>query len=237
MKAWIAFNAWYESGEISGRTDKAKIDEISTHNNRFRDRMNNLLESEDTEGKAYKENVANLHAALVKATITSQEYFGYKQTISFSEVAVKNVKDKEILKIYNYQYLCKKEHEKLITIVTDLKTNTEVFHREQSEYNVADIKSQTDFNVLSDKKKSNCIKCYEALRPYNTESVIDSKSKRKMGMYGFVDDPDRISNAIIRILYMLRCCLAHGDIMPDEASNNVYHYAYEVLIPPLKKLI
>ena len=29
MKAWIAFNAWYESGEIEGKTDKDKIDYIA----------------------------------------------------------------------------------------------------------------------------------------------------------------------------------------------------------------
>lgn len=38
------------------------------------------------------------------------------------------------------------------------------------------------------------------------------------------------------ILYMLRCCLAHGDISPDESANEVYKYAYEVLCAPLKKL-
>lgn len=43
-------------------------------------------------------------------------------------------------------------------------------------------------------------------------------------------------HAIVIILYMLRCCLAHGDISPDESANEVYKYAYEVLCAPLKKL-
>lgn len=43
-------------------------------------------------------------------------------------------------------------------------------------------------------------------------------------------------NAIVIILYMLRCCLAHGDISPDESANEVYKYAYEVLCAPLRKL-
>ena len=46
----------------------------------------------------------------------------------------------------------------------------------------------------------------------------------------------KISKAIVIILYMLRCCLAHGDISPDESANKVYKYAYEVLTTPLKKL-
>lgn len=55
-------------------------------------------------------------------------------------------------------------------------------------------------------------------------------------IYGFVNDADKISKAIVIILYMLRCCLAHGDISPDESANKVYKYAYEVLTTPLKKL-
>ena len=35
MKAWIAFNSWYESGEIPGKTDKDHIEHIAEHTNRF----------------------------------------------------------------------------------------------------------------------------------------------------------------------------------------------------------
>jgi len=59
---------------------------------------------------------------------------------------------------------------------------------------------------------------------------------KRMGAYRFVNDDNKISRAIIMILYLLRCALAHGDISPDEPSNKVYRYAYEVLVPPLKKL-
>lgn len=31
MKAWIAFNSWYESGEIPGKTDKDHIEHIAEH--------------------------------------------------------------------------------------------------------------------------------------------------------------------------------------------------------------
>ena len=55
-------------------------------------------------------------------------------------------------------------------------------------------------------------------------------------VYNFVNDVGKISEAIVIILYMLRCCLAHGDISPDESANEVYKYAYEVLCAPLKKL-
>ena len=81
------------------------------------------------------------------------------------------------------------------------------------------------------------------LTPYISSSVIaapdDQKGERKhiaIGSYSFVNDPGRISQAIVTILYILRCCLAHGGISPDESANSVYRYAYEVLCVPLRKL-
>lgn len=51
------------------------------------------------------------------------------------------------------------------------------------------------------------------------------------------DTPEEyVRQTIVIILYMLRCCLAHGDISPDESANEVYKYAYEVLCAPLRKL-
>lgn len=99
------------------------------------------------------------------------------------------------------------------------------------------MQAQSDFMALSITQKEKCLSCYEDLRPYICESVLDtSEDAKKIGQYGFVNDADKISKAIVIILYMLRCCLAHGDISPDESANKVYKYAYEVLTTPLKKL-
>ena len=71
------------------------------------------------------------------------------------------------------------------------------------------------------------------------ENVLDitgNQNALKMGSYSFINDIDKVSRAIVILLYMLRCCLAHGDFAPDNASSNVYKYAYEVLVQPLKKL-
>ena len=76
--------------------------------------------------------------------------------------------------------------------------------------------------------------------PYKESSVLSSteneKLSTKIGTYLFIKDYDKIAEAIIKILYMLRCCLAHGDISPDRKTSDVYRYAYEVLLTPLLKL-
>jgi hypothetical protein len=237
MKAWIAFNSWYESGEVEGRTDKEKIDFIANKTNRFKTYMNNLLSEETPEGISFRESVALLHASLIGAAITTQEYFGVRQAVSFSEVAVKNQNNQTRMEYYSYCYQCSRVSGKITTIISNKTGGGDIFQFEQDEYNVEVLKQQTSFLGLKNAQQGKCLECYEELRPYIIETVLDARdTAKKMGAYSFVNDDNKISRAIIMILYLLRCALAHGDVSPDAPSNKVYRYAYEVIVPPLKKL-
>ena len=237
MKAWIAFNAWYNS-EITGRTDKERIDFIAYRTNRFKNYVINLLNADNSEAKRFRDNIANLHEALLNAPITTQEYVGMQQPISFSEVAIKNTNVCSKKDYYSYRYECIRAHGKITTTVSTKATGRVAFSFEQDEYDVDMLKSQSTFQALTQTQQGKCLECYNELKPYITESVLSTNPDQSMmmGAYGFVDDIDSISKAIVIILYMLRCCLTHGDITPDEATNKVYQYAYEVLKTPLKKL-
>lgn len=99
------------------------------------------------------------------------------------------------------------------------------------------LRQQSGFIGLTQRQKEQCEECYRELTPYRITSVLESgQATKQIGAYNFVNDAEKISEAIVIILYMLRCCLAHGDISPDESANEVYKYAYEVLCAPLKKL-
>jgi hypothetical protein len=237
MKAWIAFNAWYESGEIDGNTDKDKIDYISNKTNRFKTYMNNLLVSDTEEGISFRESVARLHEYLRSAAITTQEYIGVRQAVSFAEVAVKNQNNLKRIDHRTYHYECSRSSGIIRTFILRKSNSDEVFRFEQEEHNVEALKQQASFMALTDTQQEKCLECYFELRPYIIESVLDtSDAAKKIGAYNFVNDENKISRAIIIMLYLLRCALAHGDISPDTTANNVYRYAYEVLVPPLRKL-
>ena len=238
MKAWIAFNAWYNySGEVDGKTDKEKIEFIGYKSNRFKTYVENLLVIDNAEGNAFRENLASLHTALLNAAITTQEYIGVRQAVSFAEVAVRNSNANEHFEFRNVKYVCSRSHGKITTIVTTTNNGCEILKHEQDEYDLNDLKQQSSFSRLSPERQSKCITCYEKLTPYVISSVLATNDQKiEIGVYNFVNDVRRISQAIVTILYMLRCCLAHGDISPDEIANSVYRYAYEVLAAPLKKL-
>ena len=111
------------------------------------------------------------------------------------------------------------------------------FSFEQGEHNVDVLKAQADFKAMSQTQREKCLACYNEIRPYIIESVLSTQDNSlTIGSYNFVNDVNSVSRAIVLVLYLLRCCLAHGDISPDESTNKVYRYAYEVLLTPLKKL-
>lgn len=238
MKAWIAFNAWYNfSGEVSGRTDKDCIEYIASQSNRFKSYVMNLINAEDADGSAYRESIAKLHSSLLQAPITTQEYIGVRQSVSFAEVAVKNANNRAQKDYYNYHYECTRANGKTKSVVTVKSTGASIFSFEQDGYGIDVLRQQSDFVHLTPTQKAQCEECYRKLNPYRITSVLASgQATKQIGAYNFVNDAGKISEAIVIILYMLRCCLAHGDICPDESTNNVYRYAYEVLVPPLKRL-
>lgn len=238
MKAWIAFNAWYNfSGEVNGTNDRDCIEFIANHSNRFKTYTMNLINAEDADGSAYRENIAKLHGALLGAAITTQEYIGVRQSVSFAEVAVKNANALKQKDYYQNHYECSRARGKTKTVVTVKATGATVFSFEQEGYDIEVLRQQSDYIRLTPTQKTQCEECYRYLTPYRTISVLATgDNKKKIGAYNFINDAAKISEAIVIILYMLRCCLAHGDISPDESANEVYKYAYEVLCAPLKKL-
>lgn len=237
LKAWIAFNAWYNE-EIHESTDQKCIEKICA-DSRFKTYITNLLSSESNEAEIFKNNISKLHESLNNSPIKSQEYFGTKQNISFSEISVKNKKSEDHFNYRGINYKCSKNNGKIITLVTS-NSGINMLNFQQDEWDLDALIQQTDFTNLTFERKKNCTKCYENMKPYILSSVLcndeDKKKGTTIGAYLFVKNHDKIAEAIIKILYMLRCCLAHGDLTPDEKTGTVYRYAYEVLLTPLLKL-
>lgn len=184
-----------------------------------------------------EEYIAKLHGSLLNAAITTQEYIGVRQSVSFAEVAVKNSNTLKRKDYYQHHYECSRAHGKTKTAITIKATGASVFCFEQDGYDIDVLRQQSGFIGLTQRQKEQCEECYRELTPYHITSVLASgEATKQMGAYNFINDAGKISEAIVIILYMLRCCLAHGDISPDESANEVYKYAYEVLCAPLRKL-
>ena len=239
LKAWIGFNAWYNE-EIHEDTDRRSIEKIC-EDSRFKTYVTNLINSDDNEGNTFKNNLAKLHEALNNSPIRSQEYLGVKQDISFSTVLTKNKNSCNHFTFRSIEYKCIQNRGSLQTTVYNTRTRITEFDYVQNEWDIDALKQQTDYINLTREKQSKCENCYRKMVPYITSSVLsfseDVNKGIQLGAFLFIKNPEKIAEALIQILYLLRCCLAHGDITPDKNTENVYRYAYEVLLIPLKKLL
>lgn len=101
------------------------------------------------------------------------------------------------------------------------RQRTSVFSFEQEGYNIDVLRQQSGFIGLTQRQKEQCEECYRALTPYRNISVLATgEDTKQIGAYNFVNDSDKISEAVIIILYMLRCCLAHGIApMPNQPND------------------
>lgn len=173
LKAWIAFNAWYNfSGEVPVENDKACVEYIASQTNRFKTYIMNLINAENTDGSAYRENIAKLHSALLNAAITTQEYIGVRQSVSFAEVAVKNANTLKRKDYYQHNYECSRAHGKTKTVITAKATGNIIFDFEQDGYDIDVLRQQSGFTSLTGRQQEKCEECYRELTPYRNTSVL-----------------------------------------------------------------
>ena len=75
---------------------------------------------------------------------------------------------------------------------------------------------------------------YKQICPYVTESVLTKDRDNKIV---FITERAKVSRGLIEVLYLLRCSLMHGEVFPDQNSNEVYKFAYYILATVLKKFL
>lgn len=236
IKAWIAFNAWYRS-EYRERTDRDIIEKLKSENNHFKGYIETFLDENNNtdDATAFRNNLMSLQSALVGVPIFTQERGGVNQQISFSEIAITNPKTLSEGDYRVTHYKIQRTRQKVATLVHHKNNPADVhFQFEQDRYDETELDVHADFLRLSIEQQGQCRAFYKEVCPYVIESVLE---KDRDNNIQFVAEREKVSRGIIEVLYLLRCSLMHGEVMPDNNSSEVYKYAYYVLAEILKKKI
>jgi len=259
VKAWIPFNAWYKNYYPSLETDRAAINEIKTHSNKFRNKLISLLKDRGNEGIAFKSRIAELHVELERKHI-----FNKGSRINFENISIENNPKLNHDLTYNG---CKYEVKRgipnrsgEIDIFIYGRKGIITFQRTQTNgFDVNDLTDNPDFLKLSPIQQGFLKECYEHINPSKRINLLiqdpeiikkakdssnrKSRAKRlraeewiEVGNLLFINDPDKICKGIIEILYNLRNVLFHGEIIPDSDTNKVYEPAYQVLYTLIQAL-
>lgn len=232
VKAWIAFNAWYKNYYPDLKSDREAIRAIKTGNNRFKDKLESLLNGDDNDSKLIKNEIYNLHYQLERHQVKNKEY-----RISFEDIIIEtNPKNHETFQKNTLTYEVKRNsnnHKVIELKITDRNGNNKLLLKQNNGYDLAELENGDQYQSLNPTQKENLKCCYEEINPYKSISLliheVDYMDYIQIGSYRFINDIDKICKGVITVLYLLRNSLFHGQIIPDKETNKVYEPAYHIL--------
>jgi len=241
IKSWLPFNAWYCNSYPSlNNSDRKILTELKQDNNLFRTRIVSLLEGEDEESKYFRSNLIQLHNQLERCKVPSVE-----NSVSFKKI---NYRDNPTT-IFNKTH---RNHQFKIEFITPVapqnyrikidilnRNNTSILAYRHTRYKIAHFEENNDFQNLSETNQKVILNGLKSLSPRLKESLIVKKknlSLRTIKEVLFTENTDQLSQAIIEVLYNLRCILFHGEIQPNRDNLKIYKPAFYMLRLLIKSL-
>lgn len=238
VKAYIPFNAWMNVSFSGLSTDRMKINEIKRNSNPFRDKIQSLLRSTSQDGVKFKGLIGELHSALEENYINNQD-----RRLTFTEITLErnhNYKSECEFRGIKYHVHCGDSNGKTTETVVSIKrrnNNTLIsFTLPEYEYNFHVIESRPEIASLNQEKREKIMGCYREVAPLTKCSLLQNAPHEEpyqnyfsCGSFKFINNEEIISKGLIEILYNLRNALLHGEIIPNQGTNEVYRGAYHLM--------
>ncbi len=254
IKAWIPFNAWYNSHYEALDSDRAKINATKNQSNLVRNGINSYLEIGGQPSELFKTYLSDLHHSLQENQLDSKE-----GRISFHEIVKEknqtNLVDNESTQGTRY-YLRREDGNRLGEVTQMLvhvknNNNQNVFSYQHTTYDLAHLQANANLQGLSDARRENTRICFERIKPIITIDALRNpldeqqapRNYYECDSYKFVRDVSNpncygqvICKGVIETLYQLRNILFHGELLPTEAIQPIYKNAYFLLKMILEKV-
>lgn len=246
IKAWIPFNSWYKNKWHELHSDRAAINTIKDTVNEARSAITNFIENDSDDAKTFKSYLSSLHFQLLENDIRNQDL-----RVSFQNVKVGKNRTRVIDETYRgIKY--RLERRDVQSRVDTLKVNVSksdgtpiIQEIVQSDYCFHTFSEHRELQNLSHAQRERVKTYYKEIIPYvainffseGANAHISQQGERtSIGAFTFNGNAELIAQGMIEILYSLRCALFHGELNPNEANNEVYKNAYNILFMVLQKL-
>lgn len=226
IKSYLAFNAWMRTRYTSLDKDRKIINAVKEESNEFKRQIVNLLSSNDAEGEAFRSHVSSLHYNLERFEVKNDS-----KKISFYDVFIEKNSETEKDSTRNrLDYKVKlMASGKVQASILDFRRVQKYFF-EHNRYDLQALLMDAGYQRLTSNQQMEIKALFINCNPKKTESIISNTATGlKLGQFYFIDDNDKISKALIEVLYSLRNTLFHGEVLPDKDTNKVYEPAYHIL--------
>ena len=237
IKAWIPFNAWYKITFPSLDSDRAIINEIKRSSNTFSNTIANLLSGNSQESKNFKNIIGELHNSLLQYTINNEG-----NRLTFEKIIIERNINRLIDHDYrgiHYHIEREDDGNKLKKITIAIRnSSTTLYSKTQTKFDFNEIERESNYLALSPERQSILKSKYKEIDPYLQISLLDNNCANPTlcGAFKFTNIEEKIVKGVIEMLYLLRCVLFHGELVPNEGAREIYKYAYEILLVILKKI-
>jgi hypothetical protein len=237
VRAWIPFNAWYcNHYPHHNNSDRPCLDEMKIDGNQFRAKICALLSGEFADAINFKQYLAILHNLLEQYPIPEADI---KKRITFNNLYFRENITAPINIIRNrISYKVERLSNNSINVL--IKNSRLTIHTySHTKYDFNHFSSDLEKNNRPTREQRENVKSFfKQIDPKKPESLLSSNRTKSINANGilFIDDSDLLSQAIIEILYNLRCKLFHGELQPSSDNLKVYEPAYNMLRILLKSL-
>lgn len=240
VKAWIPFNAWY-CNNYRSTNDRECIDKIKTDNNQLRAKLIAIIGSQESESINFKNHFEQLHRILENHPIPDATV---DARITFKNICFRTnpltATVPPVRKRHN-EYKAEKLSNGAVTAIITNSRRVPVSTIYSYSYNKYDLQHFENDLLLSStniEQKEIIRTCFKGINPKLKENLISDKPKNsiRIGNTYFINNADYISQALIEVLYLLRCKLFHGEIHPSKDNFSAYEPCYHILRILLKSL-
>lgn len=240
IKSWLPFNAWYCNNYPQYKNnDSLILNEIKRDSNIFRGRIIAHLDGSDNDSISFRVYLCQLHTLLEKCIvpdITNKITF---KNIFFRENSCRIFTKTHRLIDYKLEIVAPIAPHNIRIKGVIIKNNLNVFPYQHNKYDLEHFRNDSLFLNLSPASQAIIIEGFNKINPKLKESLIIHSRKEALATIltpFFINDTNTISQAIIEVLYKLRCILFHGEIQPTKDNLELYEPAYYMLRLLLKAL-
>lgn len=241
IKSWLPFNAWYCNNYPHHKNkDRPILEDMKLDNNLFITRIIALLENDDEDAIIFQTNLVKLHNNLESFKVPNAT-----ENISFKSLNYRFNPKTSFVKTY-------RNHNYKVEIVTPISpnfykiridilnaNNRNIFLYNHTKYDKLHLIADKSFISLSEANKGIILGGFDAINPKLKESLIVTKKSESLPTITqilFKNDSQLLAQAIIEILYSIRCILFHGEIQPSKDNLKIYEPAFYMLKQLIKSL-
>lgn len=252
VQTWIPFNAWYkrEIAPLSGDRDRNCINYICQNANTYKNKILSLLNGVDRQSRLFKQELADLHAALLAHSIPDTA-----EPITFKTTSIYDLST-PILEgdFYSYHYKVERTgaspNFQYDIRIEDKNTHVTKYTKHFNRWKLDDLISDANFVSLSETVRTHTIELFRGVYPGSPTNVVLDPITRAGKICApsnsicldedariyFVKDFDKIAQVLIQIIYSLRNQIFHGSLNPTDANQEVYKHLYVIQSMLIKEL-